>query len=79
MTEEVPPRPVTPEEFAVLPVLDLTAAREQWETLCSVATTEGLCQEPAVDPNAPLRICAPHLGLAVMVALEQLEKGKQDA
>lgn len=51
---------------------------EQWDTLCSVTTTEGLCGEAAVDPDAPLRICAPHLGLAVSLALKQLGKAASD-
>lgn len=51
---------------------------EQWDTLCSVTTTEGLCGEAAVDLEAPLRICAPHLGLAVSLALKQLRKAASD-
>jgi hypothetical protein len=46
----------------------------QWETLCSIATEEGICPNRAIDPEDPVRICTVHQGVVLAQALRRLNR-----
>jgi hypothetical protein len=50
------------------------AIREQWKTLCCVATDVGLCPNEAADQNAPVKVCAVHTSIILTATLRRFER-----
>lgn len=56
----------------VLPPPISDEEREQWSTLCSIATDAGLCPQPAIDPSQPVKLCQVHTSVILTQTINRL-------
>ena len=51
-----------------------TVTREQWQTMCCIATDVGLCSNVAVDQSAAVKVCNIHTSIILNETLRRFER-----